>query len=239
MINPFGALYRGLGRDRPTDGLPPQRLADDLSHAARPGRRTATVPGPASSAGLGALFTVPDGTAPSTSWSHSAARSAPTSATACMERVRPGTGFHAAHRASSRRRDSAVAPNYRSCVSSRAGRPVRVCTWFQRLIRALDGRRGARRRLHRPGPGHIGCRLDRAGPDVGAVGRRGPTFRYYAPPRQRGTHQQRAPTCATPCWSSPTPSRPRTKTRVVADESWKTICEVGQRVDERLAAAGS
>ena len=109
---------------------------------------------------------------------------------------RPDTGFHAAHRHRLVPRLGVAAGV--DPAPAGAGRPVRVRLPGAAGLRRRGARRavGARRRLHRParvGRGvHPRCGLDRAGPDVGAVRRRGPhPAGGHAAPGERGTHQRR------------------------------------------------
>ena len=105
-------------------------------------------------------------------------------------------GFHAAHR----RR---LVPGLGMAAGldpapAGAGRPVRVGLPGAAGLRRRGARRavGARRRLHRPARVDRGVHprrgLDRAGPDVGAVRRRGPhPAGGHAAPGVRGAHQRR------------------------------------------------
>ncbi len=157
--------------------------------------------------------------APSTSWSHSTARSTPTSATACAWspefRHRISRCAPASARAGTRRGCWS-----RSCVSS--GWPPGSCpaTWFSwhPTSKRSTGRRG-------PPPTSPTCtrgprHTSRVPAGSGWTRRRGcwparATFRWRLRPTPPARHPSAAaPTCATPCWSSPTPSPAYTKTHV-------------------------
>ncbi len=109
---------------------------------------------------------------------------------------RPDTGFHAAHRRRLVPRLGVAAGV--DPAPAGAGRPVRVRLPGPAGLRRRGARRavGTRRRLHRParvGRGvHPRRGLDRAGPDVGAVRRRGPhPAGGHAAPGDRGADQRR------------------------------------------------
>ena len=158
---------------------------------------------------------------------------------------RADTGFHAAHRHRLVPRLGVAAGV--DPAPARVGRPLRVRLPGAAGLRRRGARRAvrARRRLHRParvGRGvHPRRGLDRAGPDVGAVRRRGPhPAGGHAAPRSRGADQRRHRARAKPRWSSPTPSPACTRIRAsrcpTPTRPGQTICDVGARVDERLAA---
>jgi len=112
-------------------------------------------------------------------------------------------------------------------------------------IEALDGRQ-ADRRLHRParvdGGVHPRCGLDRAGPDVGLFASEGHIPLAATPNPASARHQRRHAVCNTTLEFSNTVTRVHEDPRVTlpyTEKAWQTICAVGQRVDEQLAAPTS
>ncbi len=170
--------------------------------------------------------------APSASWSHSTARSAPTSALRAhgarfehrISRCAPASA-----RAGTRRLLVPILRQFGLAARFVSGYLVQLASDIRSARRAVGARR--LHDLHAWAEAYIRCRLDRAGPTLGLLAG-GPHSAGSAPPRQRGAGPNGGTDVCDTVLGSPTPS-PHEDPRVtlpLANESWKTICEVGQRI---------